>query len=292
MNIGTRGSKLALIQASMVSDALIHSGTLCTITEISSHGDVDRNSPIYSLGRVGVFVESLNRKILDGEIDCAVHSAKDIPTTLEDGLEISAVLRRGSFTDSLVSGVPLSEMKPGSVIGTSSLRRIKALKSMREDLQIKDIRGNIDTRIEKAGSGDYDGLITATAALNRIGFRGKFFEIDPLAMVPAANQGIIAVVSGEGSEASRLLSAISHDGTMNEMRVERQIASGLQLGCSEPAGIIAEAKDRKMSVYCRFYNKNGFGFMDFSSDDITAGNIDDFIEGIRHGIPMEYGYRK
>lgn len=290
MRIGTRGSKLAMIQTHMVSEKLKNVNVKAAIAEVPSHGDVDRESPIYSMGKVGVFVDRLNRMIIDGGIDCAVHSAKDIPSVLDSRLEISAVLKREDPRDAFVSAMSMEEIGAHSVIGTSSLRRIKGLQSIRDDLEYRDIRGNIDTRLDKLGSGQYDGIIVAAAALVRMGVRVPYHLIDTLAIVPAPNQGIIAVVSEKGSETSHMLESISHRETMEELQVERRVMTSLSLGCSEPVGIIAKHRGGRVELNARFYNKNGPGFFDFSTEISSGDDIATFISDIRTGMPGGYGY--
>lgn len=290
MIAGTRGSALAMIQTHTVVSKLNDAGFACIIRKITSSGDSDRNSPIYSMGKVGVFVEELNRKILDGSIDFAVHSAKDIPSRLEPGLEISAVVEREVPTDSLLSNHTFTELPSGSIIGTSSLRRIRAVLSLRSDINVRDIRGNIDTRIGKLKHGDYDGIIVATAALRRLSVEDQFHEFPVETLVPAANQGIIAVVSRKGSEVSGVLNSISHNDTMEQLKIERAVVEKLSLGCSEPVGIIAVRTDKGINLRIRFYSKTDRNFMDFSYAIKDESDIDTLVGEIKHSVPGNYGY--
>ena len=149
ITIGTRNSKLALIQANSVKDALESRGYEVQIKGFTSSGDSNRNVPLYRMSSTGVFVDELNEMILKGEIDLAVHSAKDIPTRIQDGLEITSVIKRDDFRDVLISETSLEDMREGSVIGTSSMRRIRQVKTANPKINVSDIRGNIDTRISK-----------------------------------------------------------------------------------------------------------------------------------------------
>lgn len=290
IRIGTRGSKLALIQANMVKRRLEDIGIESLIVEIESLGDFDHQSPIYKMGSIGVFVENLNKKILDNEIDCAVHSAKDIPSSIPEELNISAVLPRDNPSDALVSDNDLFHLKEGSVVGTSSLRRIKGLLNIRTDLRIQDIRGNIDTRIGKLNNGSYDALVVATCALKRLGITQKYHEFSLNSITPAANQGIIAVVSRNDESVTKPLSAISHTETMKELRAERTILSLLGLGCSEPVGIFARSTPDKLYVVIRFYNKNGDGFKEFNGIVGSNDAMQDLMNEIMSGLPQDFGY--
>ncbi len=290
MRIGTRASRLALIQTEIVRKKLESIGTDCSVVNVSSHGDNNRKMPIYSMGKVGVFVDNLNRKIIDGEIDCAVHSAKDIPSHIDPALEISAVMERETVTDALLSNTDFAGLPENSVIGTSSLRRIKAIESIRDDLILRDIRGNIDTRLSRLKSGEYDGIVVATAALKRLGIKSGYHEFSAMNIVPAANQGIIAVVSRKGSRESDIISSISDHGTMQQMKLERGVVEGLSLGCSEPVGVLASQSDNGFKLYVRFYSKNDRDFMDFSYETGNGKGMERLIDEIRKSVPERYGY--
>ncbi|EQD58428.1 Tetrapyrrole biosynthesis, hydroxymethylbilane synthase, partial [mine drainage metagenome] len=146
--------------------------------EVETPGDRDREAPIYTMGGTGVFVSTLNEKILSGEIDVAVHSAKDIPTSIPGDIEIAGVLERGPVEDLLVSRAPLERIPKGSVVGTSSLRRSHEILFARPDLKVKSIRGNVDTRIRKYVEGQYDAIILAKAAYDRLGLDENAYVLD------------------------------------------------------------------------------------------------------------------
>lgn len=290
MKIGTRGSRLAIIQTEAVRSKLRSHSIDSTVSEFTAHGDSDLKTPIYALGKTGVFVDLLNQQVLDGNIDCAVHSAKDMPVKLNPELEVSAVLERESPTDSLVSSMPFNELPSGSVIGTSSIRRMRAILSLRDDLKIRDVRGNIETRISKLVTGGYDGIMVATAAINRLGMENKSYQFSVKSIVPAANQGIIAVVSRKESEISQILRKINDRKTMEQFRLERTVMDRMSLGCSEPVGIIGEHKGEKINLYVRVYSKNSRDFMDFSEDFSHGADTISFVDAIRRSIPEDYGY--
>ncbi|SMD31594.1 hydroxymethylbilane synthase [Picrophilus oshimae] len=280
IRIGTRSSKLAMIQAMMVKDRLDSLGIETEVKGFTSKGDINLDSPLYSIGGTGVFVDDLNRMILKNEIDIAVHSAKDIPSFIDDSLEISAVLKRDDPRDVLISQHSLNDLEASSVIGTSSLRRIKELKTLRNDILIKDLRGNIDTRLKKLDNGDYDGIIMAKAAYDRMKINRRHFILNYDDFVPAPNQGIIAIISKKDSEINDVLKKINDDETYNDMKAERLILSGLNLGCSKPVGIYAH----KNRIFMRFYSLKNDDYKDIVMD---YNNID--LEFIRSEI-HDYGY--
>ncbi len=220
-----------------MSGALLEAGIVADVITAETRGDVDRTIPMYEMGSTGIFVDELNRRVSSGEIDAAVHSAKDLPSIMPDDLEVSVVLKRENPLDALISRTALDQMEPGSVIGTSSLRRKMELLNYRNDLVTRNIRGNIDTRLSKLESGEYDGTILAVAALKRIGYEGRFEVLAGDSFVPAPNQGIIALITRPGSPFSGRLPAVDHEDTRICFENERRIMKSLGLGCSAPAGI-------------------------------------------------------
>ena len=182
--LGTRNSELALIQAESVKTALELAGHDVQIKTFSSKGDSNRNIPLYRMSSTGVFVDELNERVVNGEIDMAVHSAKDMPSSMQDSLEISAVLKREDYRDLLISRTPLEEMTAEDKLGTSSIRRIRQVKTVNANVKISDIRGNIDTRIFKYMSEDYSGIIMAKAAYNRMKLDIEHFELSEDQFLP------------------------------------------------------------------------------------------------------------
>lgn len=290
LKIGTRGSKLAMIQANMLKDHLKSSGIECTIVNIETMGDVDKTTPISRMKSVGVFVSELNDRILTGEIDAAVHSAKDIPTFLPVSIEISSVLKRGDVSDVLVADHPLMEIKAGEVIGTSSIRREYELKNIRPDLKVSSIRGNIDTRISKVLKGEYSGVIVAKAAIRRMQYQGKYYDLEPSFFPPAANQGIIATTSRRESQAAEILRKTTDKNTHLIMSMERTILEKLHLSCNDPVSIyISGNKDKKALI--RIYSLKGYEFIERSAKIKVATDLDTFIEDTKKSIPESYGYK-
>jgi hydroxymethylbilane synthase len=212
------------------------------------------------LHRKGIFEREIDRAVRDGRADFAVHSLKDVPTRPPFGLEIVAVLPRESPNDVLVSrhGVRLEELAPASRIGTSSLRRLAQVKQLRPDLQVVPIRGNEETRVNKALGGDVDAVILAEAGLRRLGLQAVITEQLPLdSFTPAPGQGIIAVIARADTPLSRAVQRIDHRPTHAEGTAERAVVSLLEGGCRVPLGAIARARRRTLHVRAVVYAIDG-----------------------------------
>ena len=242
IRIGTRKSPLAVKQAEAAAEALKKAfpEDEFEIVKISTEGDKRLDRTLESFGGKGVFIKELENALLKGEIDIAVHSAKDMPTELPDGLEIGAALPRGAHEDVLVS---LSD-KPVKVIGTGSARRSAQARELYPDALIKPVRGNIGTRINKLKSGEYDALIMAKAALDRLDL-GEGLIITPLNFVCAAGQGIIALET-RGGDLKKYTDAVNHAPTMAALQAERAFLKESGGGCHSPAGAHAVLKDGKI----------------------------------------------
>ncbi|MEM0155575.1 MAG: hydroxymethylbilane synthase [Thermoplasmataceae archaeon] len=290
IKLGTRPSKLALIQTELVRSFLAEKGYKSSVVEHLSRGDVSRESAIFRLGEVGVFVRELNRLVLEGKVDCAVHSAKDIPSKLEEGLEISAVLPREDPGDVLIAGKSLESLPYGSRIGTSSLRRTAELRGQRFDIIVKNIRGNIDTRIAKYKDGEYDGIIVASAAIKRLGITEKHFPLPVTDFLPAPNQGIIAVVSSTEGDTKGILRKIDHGETRKNMEIERSVMQRLNLGCSSPVGVLSKSVSGYNYVVSRFYSMDLINHMDFSGVIMNDADLDAYLDSIRNELPKNFGY--
>jgi hydroxymethylbilane synthase len=252
--IGTRGSRLARIQAETVREMLssLYPERAWLLREIRSEGDVQRQASLASIGGYGVFVKALEEKLLAGEIDLAVHSLKDMPTRLATGLKIGAVLPREDVRDALVSrgSSTLGDLPVGAVVGTGSVRRRAQLLSYRGDLVIRDIRGNVDTRLRKLSSGDYDALIVAAAALVRLHRTSAISQYLPLAlMLPAVGQGALAVEVRESDEEVReLVKPLNHLPTERAAAAERAFLSALGGGCAVPVAAHAAVSDGRLNL--------------------------------------------
>jgi hydroxymethylbilane synthase len=201
LTIGSRGSQLALWQARHIEARLQALGVSTRLEIIKTTGDKITDVPLAQVGGKGLFTKEIEEALLDGRIDLAVHSLKDLPTVLPDGLAIAAIPERELPFDALV-GVTLANLKPGARVGTSSLRRAAQLKRLRPDLVIENIRGNLDTRLRKLDEGLYEAIVLAAAGLRRLGWADRIAELlAPELVCPAVGQGALAIETLASSEA-------------------------------------------------------------------------------------------
>jgi len=242
IRIGTRGSLLATTQAATIRDALIAAGRPAELVIISTAGDRS-SAPIADIG-VGVFTAALREAIAAGEVDLAVHSYKDLPTAQDLRFVIAAIPRRADARDALVArdGLVLGELPAGSVIGTSSLRRAAQLRALGLGLEIRPLRGNLDTRLNRVSSGDLDAIVVARAGLARIGRLDAVTEtLEPVQMLPAPAQGALAIECRAGdTDLVTALSVMDDADTRVAVTAERTLLAKLEAGCSAPVGAIAE----------------------------------------------------
>ena len=238
VKIGTRGSKLALVQTETVIRRLTAVGIESEKVIISTQGDTSTQVPLHEIGGQGVFVRALDDAILAGEIDCAVHSMKDIPAYRPSGLVTAAVLKRDSAADFLAHRGQISTVR---IVGTSSTRRRAQLLRHDPDIVAKELRGNVDTRIRKMSTGEYDAIVLAEAGLTRLGIRIQGERFPPEKFVPSPNQGTIAVVSRADPSLMEVLSALDHPQTRTDVAIERAVMEQLGGGCFTPLGIYCRA---------------------------------------------------
>lgn len=246
LRIGTRGSKLALIQTNLVADALVaaHPGLDIELVTITTHGDADQQSSLSTGEGQGWFTSAIQQALSQAEIDLAVHSYKDLPTRRPPGLMIGAVPVREDPRDALVSanGQSLRGLPDGAVVGTSSPRREAQLRELRPDIVLKPIRGNVDTRIAKVDGGDYDATVLALAGLRRMGLAGRANHVFGFEeMLPSPAQGALAIECRVTDRETRdLLAAIDDAETRAAVTAERSFLATIDAGCSFPAGAHAE----------------------------------------------------
>ncbi|CAJ1585609.1 hydroxymethylbilane synthase [[Mycobacterium] wendilense] len=242
IRIGTRGSLLATTQAGTIRDALIERGHAAELVIIATDGDLS-SAPIAEIG-VGVFTAALREAIADGRVDAAVHSYKDIPTAYDPRFQIPATPRREDPRDALVArdGMVLGELPPGSTIGTSSVRRGAQLRALGLGLEIRPLRGNLDTRLNRVSSGELDAIVVARAGLSRIGRLDAVTEtLDPVQMLPAPAQGALAIECRAGDTAlASVLAELNDVDTHAAITAERVLLAEMEAGCSAPVGAIAE----------------------------------------------------
>ena len=242
IRIGTRGSLLATTQAGTIRDQLIAGGHRAELVIITTEGDRSAK-PVAEIG-VGVFTAALREAIAAGQVDMAVHSYKDLPTAPDERFVIAAVPRREDPRDALVArdGLVLGELPAGSVIGTSSVRRAAQLRALGLGLEIRPLRGNLDTRLNRVSSGDLDAIVVARAGLSRLGRLGDVTEtLEPVQMLPAPAQGALALECRAGdTRLAALLAGFDDPDSRVAVTAERTLLAALEAGCSAPVGAIAE----------------------------------------------------
>ena len=256
LRIATRGSALALRQTSLVIERLTASypDLKCEVVEVKTTGDKD-SRPFSVIGGKGLFVAEVEQAIVDGRADVAVHSAKDLTAELAPGCHIVCVPSRASAQDVVVGGQGasgeerLGRLKPGSVVGTSSMRRRSLLNEAREDLEIVELRGNIDTRLRKVAEGQVDVAILAAAGLERLGVEASFGPLDDDRWIPAPAQGALALEALEDREdLHKMFRALDDVAARTEIECERAFSRRLEGGCSVPLGCRAKATAQGLLV--------------------------------------------
>jgi hydroxymethylbilane synthase len=246
LRLGTRGSRLALVQVDLVLERLraAHPGLEVEVVEITTRGDADQQTPLASGSGAGWFTSTIQRALAGGRVDVAVHSYKDLPTARPEGLVIAAVPLRDDPRDALVSrsGRPLRALPTGAVVGTGSPRREAQLREIHPGLDIRPIRGNVDTRIRKVDEGEYDATVLALAGLRRLGLESRAAEVFGVYdILPAPAQGALALECRAADTATRSLLGAIHDPALGQaVSAERAFLAALEAGCSFPAGAYAE----------------------------------------------------
>ena len=245
IRIATRKSELALWQAEHVAGKLdeLPQVSKVTLLPLSTRGDEILNKSLQKVGGKGLFIKELEVAMQAQDADIAVHSMKDVPAEMPSGFCIAAVLKRASPTDALVSATActLSELPPGAIIGSSSLRRQAQLLALRPDLEVSPLRGNVATRLEKMDSGDYQAIVLASAGLQRLGLQSRISEeFAPQQMLPAAAQGVIGIECDEDRDELReILATLEHAETKMTTMAERAVALTLGANCQSPVASFA-----------------------------------------------------
>lgn len=254
--LATRGSKLALAQAEQVKALIEAKGFECELLIVKTKGDKDQNRPIHEIGGDGLFVREIEKALLDKSADIAVHSAKDLPYELAEGLLIAGVPKAASPADCLVSlkgdGTCTAENRAKKIIGTGSPRRICEFSEIDDEAEFKSIRGNIDTRLGKLDSGEYDSIILARAALDRLNIDLSPYDVYEFSsedMIPAACQGIIAIeCRSEDKEIVRLLGEVSDFDTKRRFDLERSVFCKLKADCKSALGVHAKIEGDSVTL--------------------------------------------
>jgi hydroxymethylbilane synthase len=256
LRLASRGSTLALWQAHHVQ-ALVHErhpDVDVGIEVLHTTGDIITDVPLAMIGDKGLFTKEVDSAVLDGRADCAVHSYKDVPTRMPDGLVLAAVMKREDPRDAFLPRPgrtdALLELPAGARIGTSSLRRRSILLNARPDLVVEDLRGNLDTRFRKLEEGRYDGIILALAGVRRFGRESAVGEVlEPPRWLPAAGQGALAIVAREGDEQTlRRLAHLDHPATRAATAAERTFLARLEGGCQIPIGALADVDADRLAL--------------------------------------------
>ncbi len=254
IRVGTRRSRLALAQTNIVIKLLeaAHSNLKCEIVEIETSGDIMLDKDLSKIGGKGLFLKEIENALVKGDIDIAMHSLKDVPTQMPEGLEICAYLKRDNPTDCLVSALykSLAELPHGARVGTSSLRRKYQLLRLRPDLNIEFMRGNVDTRVRKVEMGEFDAAVMATAGLERLSLYDKITEqFSVKQMVPAPAQGIVCVEAKSGSEAASIVAPIDNERSRHVAGIEREFMALMDGGCTLPFGAYLTDEDDLHTYY-------------------------------------------
>jgi hydroxymethylbilane synthase len=244
LRLGTRRSALATTQSSWVADRLRALGHDVELVEVSTEGDLDRTTPLAQLGGTGVFVSALREALADGRVDLAVHSLKDLPTAADPRVVVAAVPVREDVRDALVArdGLTLGELPAGATVGTGSPRRRAQLEALGLGLELRELRGNVDTRLGHVHDGRLDAVVLAAAGLRRLGRADEVTEyLDPLQVLPAPGQGALAVEVRADDDAARAAVAPLEDPDARAcVTAERALLAELEAGCSAPVGALAE----------------------------------------------------
>ena len=276
--IGARGSRLAEIQARSVLTRLanIYPDVEFSLTKIATKGDQQKTVPLGRISGYGVFVKELQEALLDGRIDLAVHSLKDVPTQIPHGLSLAVVTERLDSREVLVSrGGRLNELAPNSVIGTGSPRRTAQLLAYRSDLRVQGIRGNIDTRLRKVSSGEVDGIIVAAVAMIRLGWEDRITEYLPLDyFLPQAGQGTLGLeIRVADSEMLTLVQPLHHESTWQSVVAERSFVQAMGGGCSAAIAALGTVVGNTLRLQGMAASSNGILYASEEGDVLASEQV-------------------
>lgn len=261
IRIGTRASKLALWQAEFVAAELkkFYPTLEIELVKVHTTGDKILDAPLAKIGGKGLFTKELELQLALGEIDLAVHSLKDVPTELPLGFQIAAITKRAQPFDAFVSNkfTTFEELPKNSIVGTSSLRRAAQILSLRPDLQIKNLRGNVETRLKKLDAGEFDAIILAAAGLERLSYSSRIREL-MTQIIPAAGQGALAIETrADDKEIFSLVQKLNDDKTCAAVKIEREFLREVGGSCQIPVGIFAQIDGDKIDVHAMISSIDG-----------------------------------
>ena len=276
MIVGTRGSQLALAQTKQVcADLSKLTKENIDVEIIKTKGDKITTSQLYNMDSKGLFTKELDIALLDEEVDFTVHSFKDLPTELDEDLEVVAVPKRESPNEVLISEKSWDELGPGSKLGTSSLRREAFCNHYQKDFELKPIRGNIETRIKKVYESDLDATLMAQAGLKRLNLTKYIKTVFPLDYItPPAGQGALAIITRKDSDVKEKISKLNDYISMQEVFAEKKVLEELGVGCQWPIGAIARMNDKEFSIYSILLTKEG----EILKEQTEKGSVKDAVE--------------
>lgn len=288
--IGTRGSKLALLQTNIIISSLkkVYPHLKVEVKTIKTTGDKILNKSLSKIGGKGLFIKEIEDNLREHKIDLAIHSMKDVQNEVSEEFTISTILKREDPRDVIISrdNVKFSSLKSGSIVGTSSLRRMVQLRSIRSDLEYKPVRGNVDTRIKKLNSGEFDAIVLASAGLKRMGLEENITEyLDTNECIPSVGQGALCVeMRSNDSELYKMLKPLINDNDYKCVFSERAFLKEMNGGCTTAIGAYAEKEENKLTI-------NGF-VCDDNNERIfkgsQAGSAEDYEKiGIELGKKLK-----
>ena len=276
MIVGTRGSQLALAQTNQVcADLSKLTKEAIDVEIIKTKGDKITTSQLYNMDSKGLFTKELDIALLEEEVDFTVHSFKDLPTELDEDLEVVAVPKRESPHEVLISEKSWNELEAGSKLGTSSLRREAFCNHYEKEFELKPIRGNIETRINKVFETDLDATIMAEAGLKRLNLTKYIKTVFPLDYItPPAGQGALAIITRKDSDVKDKISKLNDYVSMQEVFSEKKVLEELGVGCQWPIGSIAHMNDKEFNIYSILLTKDG----EILKEQSEKGSIKDAVE--------------
>ncbi|RIK36294.1 MAG: hydroxymethylbilane synthase [Chloroflexi bacterium] len=295
LRVGTRGSALALVQTQRVIDALKTTAphVQCEVVVISTQGDRDKQTPLSQIGGQGVFASEIQQALLRGEIDCAVHSAKDLPSQLPDGSLLAAVLDREDRRDALVSRYAggIAGLPPGARVGASSPRRRAQLLVTRPDVEMVELRGNVDTRMRKVLDDPeqaYDAALLAVAGVERMGWGDRISErLDVATFTPAPGQGALAVeCRSDDSAVQALLEAVADPNATAEVAAERAFLRAIGGGCRSPLAATAQVVGDRIHIWAMFADE-GMSRVAFTQDEADLDDGPDLAQRLARELQKQ-----